>query len=200
MNLSLFLALDVDPDTKEALLLCILGAITLALIIGGVRVSRNWPKGKLGHGAVAILLIALPLLPPLLVSLIYLTEGAVALFAIVVVPLAWLGWLALAITAVVVIKMDADKYDQERQARRIAAQARPNQPYSAGPLRAPVAAIPRTDVPDFEPEAAQLDGPVIARCASCMGRWKTTKADAGALEACPKCGASPPELRLQRVG
>ena len=60
--------------------------------------------------------------------------------------------------------------------------------------------VARVKRPSREEEPkADADTPVFARCKSCMGRWKTTIGEAKALEACPKCGASPAPLGIQRA-
>lgn len=77
------------------------------------------------------------------------------------------------------------------------------QPVAAAPAAAATesaGAVARVKRPSREEKPkADADTPVFARCKSCMGRWKTTLGEAKALEACPKCGASPAPLRIQRA-
>lgn len=120
----------------------------------------------------------------------------------IVIVVALLLLLVLVIARIVSKRADkaraaetaSDKQVWQQVADR--AQTAPHSPQSSSPSprqRQNPAAAPKT-------EPISEDTPVIARCPACMGRWKTTKAEADALDACPKCGASPPDLRLQRAG
>lgn len=187
--------------------------IMLAMTIGGVYVIKNWPSQRGGRLPIGALLVTLPWIGGLLGVFVAVTGSDLPMEAILIVPAGWLLWFGLYIFARLAIRRE-EKYFAAQPAVAPPRRVPTNQPYSGrpdayqGPRQQSQDVDPEVaDEPEQVPRAAKTadraqvspDTPVIARCGSCMGRWKTTAGEAKALQACPKCGVSPPQLRLQRA-
>lgn len=188
--------------------------IMLAMTIGGVYVIKSWPSQRGGRLPVGALLVTLPWIGALMGVFVAVTGAELPMEALLIIPVGWMLWFGLYIFARIAIRRE-EKHFAAQPAVAPPRRVPFNQPYSSGPdaIEGPPPQQSREADPEIANEPEQVprtvhttdraqvapDTPVIARCGSCMGRWKTTAGEAKALQACPKCGVSPPQLRLQRA-
>lgn len=189
--------------------------ILLAMVGGAIYVIIKWPDAGGERWAIGIPMLLLPFTGAIVFGGARLMEARLPDGAIMVVPASWIVYIGLLIFANRRIKNLEEAAG--RSARHALTQVRKDRskPQPSAGLRLPGASRNQPEPeeveevePEAEPEpqapapkqpAVTPDTPVIARCGSCMGRWKTTAGEAKALQACPKCGVSPPQLRLQRA-
>jgi hypothetical protein len=175
--------------------------ILLGMLVASIVVIVKWPPTSGGRFAVGFFLLTLPFSGWVLAGIAYLTQSPTPFEAVLFVPASWLIWIVLIIYGNVIIRRFA-KHAAERDARSRTPVGVPfNQPYSVGPAMAtgPAPATQEQAPQPHRAPAVDPATPVVARCTACMGRWKTTAGEAKALDTCPKCGVSPPDLRLQRI-
>lgn len=163
--------------------------IMLTMTGGGIFVVVKWPSQIKGRVVGGVLLTVLPWTGVIVAILAGQLGVELPLEVVFFMPLAWVLWFGLYVFSRIEIRRE------QKRAESMHVMAPPGRtsqmrPYSAG------AAI-------FSGPAAHASAgstvAVVARCTACMGRWKTTEGEANALPACPKCGISPLELRLQVV-
>jgi len=167
--------------------------VSLAMLAGGIRMMFKWPRGRPGGFLVGGTMILLASVTALAVIAVRVTEGYAAGWVILLVPGSWGAWFVLGIVGGVYIHLTKREIEQQGQRQAHQVFLAEKQPGTPG--------VSDADDP-AEPEAkpaAAAEPVVIARCGACMGRWRTTRRVAEALLACPKCGVSPPQLRLQPV-
>lgn len=183
-------------DRESALLFAVLIfeiVVTIAMFAGGGYVMLSWPRGRPGRFLAGAILMFLSLLGFLLAGVEIVTDGYVQVSAPLLVLAGWAMWLAIYIYSRIVIRrhQKAENAEWGTPKRYIPF----NQPYSGGAYFEP---LEEAEVaPEFPVDPAEQ--PVVARCTACMGRWRTTAIAAESLETCPKCGDSPPQLRMQRA-
>jgi hypothetical protein len=166
----------------------IIGIATTALmLIGGIYVVFKYPTRRTGI-ILGGLLMMLPFTGIILVAFSNVAKESLPLGAWYAVPVAWVAWLILFIFAYATIRRDARPVDRHEIYEE------PSEPsaFNAQPS-APAPAKPATGKAGLS-----ADTPVVARCTSCMGRWRTTAGEAKALAACPHCAVSPPTLRFSK--
>ena len=192
--------------------------IMLSMLAGGIWAIIRWPNESSTRMLLSFPMILLPFTGPIIFGFFMAIEEKPPDGTIFAIPIGWIIWIVLFLY----MQGQIRAYDRARNADILDAQARhhggprrgpamPGQRGVPGRPRLPGAPAPQPEdevldeVPDEpppppKPQKPKLtrDTPVVARCKACMGRWKTTAGEAKDLNACPKCGASPPDLRLQR--
>ena len=182
---------SADPGT----LLQLIGFfIMLTMTICSIVVIAKWPSQVRGRAVGGALLVVLPWTGVIIGFLVVQLNLSPPLELVFFIPFAWVVWIGLYIFARVEIRRER-KRSESMPAVVPTGRGSQVRPYSAGPA---VFAGPAATAPPTE-ESADDEPAVVARCVACMGRWKTTASAAKTLQACPKCGVSPPDLRLQRI-
>lgn len=197
-------------------------AFMVLMLAGGIWAIIRWPNEGPSRVLLSFPMLLLPFNGAIIFGFFSIIDAAPPDGTIFVVPVGWVIWFILffymqgEIRAVDrqadadIVYEQAKYYDQQMAA---SGHAQPGRRRLPGKPRLPGATAPQSDdevldeVPDELPDEppkpkkpkVTRETPVFARCKACMGRWKTTAGEAKDAQECPKCGASPPELRLQVI-
>lgn len=182
-------------------------------LLGSIFRIISWPKSVKGRIPLGLLLLALPFSGAIAAGLFRAMGESPPDTVILVIPFGFVGWGVLYVYLGRAYKRDLANGLFWREGPLLSKPATivrdtleyhpPEQAYGPSPQpaaqRSAVSSggVAAGNAPVNQP--LWPDTPVVARCATCMGRWKTTAAKAAALEACPKCGDAPPSLRLQPI-
>lgn len=180
------------------------GAIALIMLIGSFSIVFKWPKeAKLPRYVVGILAFGFMLLPAITARLFASSAGAEVV--VLSIPFGLVGWMVTYVLCGRTIRHYKQLAKDQKDANDQQAWQRAQEFAEQSALAPQAPAQPATPVqaenlaPTKPKPKLTHATPVIVRCKSCMGKWKSTAGEAKDLAACPKCNAAP-NFRVDAAG